>query len=240
MSAAKTSVNVTKDSVGAAGGLFKDISGSISSVASQFGMGGDNPNTEAFDAYKKQVADAQKNALIDMAVAKAALAQKVKEATARGEAIASSAVTAAMASTKMLQNMQANLTNPGAIAQLSAESAAAKADAISSLKANTMLAMLSKPLPAAMAGAVGSTMNPALVNNLTKLNIIKAQETSATQAVPGQGTPTDTVRPKGSAMITNISPEPPPIAKPEVDKRVYTAEVAAYGCLLYTSDAAGE
>jgi hypothetical protein len=229
MSAAKTSVNVTKDNVGGGGGLFKDISSSISNVAGQFGIGTEYANTDAFNAYKKQVADAQKNALVDMAIAKAALAQKVKEATARGEAISPSAISAAMDSTKMLQNMQSNLTNPTAIAQLSADSAAAKAEAMSALKANTMLAMLSKPLPAAMAGAVGSTMNPDLVNNLTKLNVIKAQETSATQAVPGQGTPTDSIRPKNFVSKVGLDADAgPSITKPEVDKRVYTSEVSSY------------
>ena len=231
MSAAKTSVTATASSLtSGATGLFKDASSAISSVgAAQFGIGGESPNTVAFEAYKQKIADVQKNAMVDMAIAKAALAQKVKEATANGLPISSSAINSALDATKSLQNLQANLSNPAQLAADAAASAAAKADAIASLKANTMLAMLSKPMPPALAGAVGSTLNPALVNNLTKLNVIKAQETSATQEVPGQSPPTDTVRPKNFTSKVGLNSDSgPPVAPPAVDKRVYTSEVAAY------------
>lgn len=232
MSAAKASVNATASSLtSGATGLFKDASSAISSVgAAQFGIGGESPNTAAFEAYKQKIADVQKNAMVDMAIAKAALAQKVKEATANGQAISSSAINAALDSTKSLQNLQANISNPAQLAADAAASAAAKAEAIASLKANTMLAMLSKPMSPTLAGAVGASLNPALVNNLTKLNVIKAQETSATQEVASEAPPTDTVRPKNFTGKTGLDPvATPPIAKPEVDKRVYTSEVAAYG-----------
>jgi len=230
MSAARASVSATASSISSgASGLFKDISSTISSVgAAQFGIGSESPNTEAFEAYKKQLADVQKNAMIDMAIAKAALAQKVREATAAGNPISSSAISSALDATKSLQNLQANLTNPAALAADAAASAAAKAQAIESLKANTMLAMLTKPMPTTLAGAVGSNMNPSLVNDVTKLNTIKAQETSATQPVPGQSAPLDTVRPKGGFVITNTVEPSPPITPPSVDNRVYAAEVAAY------------
>jgi hypothetical protein len=231
MSAAKSSVSATADAISSgASGLFKDASSAISSVgAAQFGIGSESPNTAAFDAYKKQIADVQKNAMIDMAVAKAALAQKVKEASAAGVPISANAITSALDATKSLQNLQANMSNPAALAADALASAAAKAQAIESLKANTMLAMLSKPMPAALAGAVGSSMNPALVNNLTKLNIIKAQESSATQSVPGQSTPSDSVRPKDGEIVKNVSPPAPSITPPPVDNRVYAAEVVSYG-----------
>jgi len=229
MTAARSSVSVTPDSIGA-GGLFKDISSTISSVgAAQFGMGGDSPNTAGFDAYKKQLADVQKNAVIDMAIAKAALAQKVKEATAAGNPISAGAITSALNATKSLQNLQTTMSDPTALAADVAASAAAKAQAIEGLKANTMLAMLSKPMPAALAGAVGSSMNPDLVNDVTKLNIIKAQETSATQTVPGQATPTDSIRPKDSVGTNTIDPpEAPSTTPPVVDKRIYASETVAY------------
>ena len=154
MTAARSSVSVTPNSIGA-GGLFKDISSTISSVgAAQFGIGGVSPNTAGFDAYKKQLADVQKNAVIDIAIAKAALAQKVKEATAAGNAISAGAITSALNATKSLQNLQTTMSDPTALAADVAASAAAKAQAIEGLKANTMLAILSKPLAAALAGAV--------------------------------------------------------------------------------------
>lgn len=213
-----------------AGGLFKDISSTINSVGSaQFGLGGLNPDITGFNSYKKQLADVQKNAMIDMAIAKAALAQKVREATAAGQSIENTAITAALDATKSLQNLQANLTNPAQLALDTASTAAAKAEAITSLKANAMLAMLSKPLPPTIAGAVSSNMDPSLVNNLTKLNVIKAQETSATQVVPSERTPTDTVRPiDRSVRATLDSPPAPPIVQPPVDRRVYKSEVLAY------------
>jgi len=231
MSAAKSSVSATADAISSgASGLFKDISSTISSVgAAQFGVGGDSPDTAGFDAYKKQLADVQKNAMIDMAIAKAALAQKVKEATAAGTQISAGAISSALDATKSLQNLQTTMSNPAALAADIAASAAAKAQAIEALKANTMLAMLSKPMPTALAGAVGSNMNPALVNDVTKLNIIKAQETSATQAVPGQGTPSDSVRPKGGVAPAAIDPPvTTPITPPAVDKRVYASQAVAY------------
>lgn len=229
MTAARSSVSVTPNSIGA-GGLFKDISSTISSVgAAQFGIGGASPNTAGFDAYKKQLADVQKNAVIDMAIAKAALAQKVKEATAAGNAISAGAITSALNATKSLQNLQTTMSDPTALAADVAASAAAKAQAIEGLKANTMLAMLSKPLAAALAGAVGSSMNPALVNDVTKLNIIKAQETSATQTVPGQGTPTDSIRPKDSVASTAIDvSEGSSTTPPAVDNRIFAGEVVQY------------
>jgi hypothetical protein len=230
IAAARSSVSLTPTTISSgASGLFKDISSTISSVgAAQFGIGGNSPNTAGFDAYKKQLADVQKNAIIDMAIAKAALAQKVREATAAGNTISAGAITSALDATKSLQNLQTTMTNPTALAADVAAAAVAKASAIEGLKANTMLAMLSKPMPTVLAGAVGSNMNPNLVNDLTRLNTIKAQETSSTQLVPGQSTPSDTVRPKGSTVITDISDPSPPIAKPEIDKRVFSSEVVAY------------
>lgn len=224
MDAAKTSLTT------GAGGLFKDMSATLNSVgASQFGIGGESPDTAGFEAYKKQIADVQKNAMIDIAVAKAALAQKVREATAAGQTISPAAVTGALAATKSLQNLQANLTNPAALAADAAASAAAKAEAITALKANTMLAMLTKPLPTTVAGAVGSNVNPALVNDLTKFNVIKAQETSATQTVASERAPASSIRPGiGSASSTLDSPAAVSIKQPPVDRRVYTAQVAAY------------
>lgn len=231
MTAAKASVTATAGALTAgANGLFKDASAAISSVgAAQFGIGSESPNTVAFEAYKQKIADVQKNAMIDMAIAKAALAQKVKEATAAGLPIAIGAINAALDATKSLQNLQANMSNPAQLAADAAASAAAKAEAITALKANTMLAMLSKPMPSTMAGAVGSSMNPALVNYLTKFNIIKAQETSATQEVAGEAPPADTIRPKGFTTKSSLDSTPtPPVAAPAVDKRVYTAQIAAY------------
>ena len=231
MSAAKSSVSATADAISSgASGLFKDISSTISSVgAAQFGVGGDSPDTAGFDAYKKQLADVQKNAMIDMAIAKAALAQKVKEATAAGTQISAGAISSALDATKSLQNLQTTMSNPAALAADIAASAAAKAQAIEALKANTMLAMLSKPMPTALAGAVGSNMNPALVNEVTKLNIIKAQETSATQTVPGQTPPADSIRPKGGLAPASIDPPvTTPITPPAVDKRVYASQAVAY------------
>jgi len=231
MSAAKSSVSATADAISSgASGLFKDISSTISSVgAAQFGVGGDSPDTAGFDAYKKQLADVQKNAMIDMAIAKAALAQKVKEATAAGTQISAGAISSALDATKSLQNLQTTMSNPAALAADIAASAAAKAQAIEALKANTMLAMLTKPMPTALAGAVGSNMNPALVNEVTKLNIIKAQETSATQAVPGQTPPADSIRPKGSVAPASIDPPvATPITSPPPDKRVFAFQAVAY------------
>ena len=229
MAAAKSSVSATAESAGG-GGLFKDASAAISSVgAAQFGTGGDSPDIEGFTAYKQKIADVQKNAMIDMAIAKAALAQKVKEASAAGVPISGDAITSALAATKSLQNLQANMMDPAALAADAIASAAAKAQAIEALKANTMLAMLSKPMPAALAGAVGSSMNPALVNEVTKLNIIKAQETSATQTVPGQTPPADSIRPKGGLAPASIDPPvTPSITPPAVDKRVYASQAVAY------------
>lgn len=231
MDAAKSSVSATADAISSgASGLFKDVSSAISSVgAAQFGIGSEFADSAGFEAYKKQIADVQKNAMIDMAVAKAALAQKVKEATAAGQTISSDAINGALAATSSLQNLQANISNPLALAADAAASAAAKASAIEGLKANTLLAMLSKPLPAALAGAVGSSMNSSLVNDLTKFNIIKAQETSATQPVPGQSTPTDTIRPKNFAIKGMLdSRTPPPIVQPTIDRRIFVSEVVAY------------
>jgi hypothetical protein len=224
MSAAKASVT------GAAGGLFKDTSAAVASVgAAQFGIGGDSPDLKAFEAYKQQVADVQKNAVIDMAIAKAGLAQKAMEATAAGKAIGGAAIAGALAATKSIQNLQANLSNPAALAADIAASAAAKADTIASLKANTMLAMLSKPMAAGLAGAMGAALDPALINNLTKLNIIKAQETEASQEPPGEEQPSDTVRPKSSTTDTNVeAASPPPITPPPVDKKIYGIEIANF------------
>jgi hypothetical protein len=220
MDAAKASVT------GAAGGLFKDTSAAVASVgAAQFGIGGDAPDLKAFEAYKQQVADVQKNAVIDMAIAKAGIAQKAMEATAAGKAIGGAAIAGALAATKSIQNLQANLSNPAALAADIAASAAAKADTIASLKANTMLAMLSKPLAAGLAAAMGAALNPSLVNDLTKLNIIKAQETDASQEPEGEAQPTDTVRPKDFTIIKAEEPTPPPITPPPVDKKVYAVEL---------------
>jgi hypothetical protein len=134
-----------------------------------------------------------------------------------------------LAATKSIQNLQANLSNPAALAADIAASAAAKADTIASLKANTMLAMLSKPMAAGLAAAMGAALNPALVNNLTKLNIIKAQETDASQEPPGEEEPTDTVRPKDYIPSTPLAETvEPPIAPPPVDKKVYAVELAKF------------
>ena len=224
MSAAKASVT------GAAGGLFKDTSAAVASVgAAQFGIGGDSPDLKAFEAYKQQVADVQKNAVIDMAIAKAGIAQKAMEATAAGKAIGGAAIAGALAATKSIQNLQANLSNPAALAADIAASAAAKADTIASLKANTMLAMLSKPMAAGLAGAMGAALDPALINNLTKLNIIKAQETDASQEPPGEEQPSDTVRPKSSTTDSNLDASGAvPIAPPPVDKKIYGIEIANF------------
>jgi hypothetical protein len=234
MSAAKTSLT------DGAKGLFKDVSATINSVgAAQFGIGSENSNIAGFEAYKTQISDVQKNAMIDMAIAKAALAQKVREATAAGQSIGNTAINAALDATKSLQNLQANLTNPAQLAADAASAAAAKAEAITSLKANVMLAMLSKPLPPTLAGAVSSNMNPSLVNNLTKLNVIKAQETSATQVVPSERTPTDTVRPVDRSVRAALDDPPaPPIAPPPVDRRVYKSEVTSYETKKDTSKTA--
>jgi hypothetical protein len=232
MNAAKGAVNATAASLtSGAAGLFKDVSDTIASVgAAQFGMDGDYPDTRGFEAYKKQIADVQKNSLIDMAIAKAGLAQKALEATAAGVAVGAGAIADALGATKALQNLQANLTNPAQLAADAAATEAAKAETIAALKANTMLAMLSKPMPPGLAGAVGGSLNPAMVNNLTKLNIIKAQETAATQEPPGQAPPVDSVRPKHFAPDGKIDyVEQAKIARQEMDKRVFKIEVYNYG-----------
>lgn len=226
MDAAKTSLTT------GVGGLFKDVSATLNSVgASQFGIGSETPDVAAFEAYKKQVADVQKNAMIDMAIAKAALAQKVKEASAAGQAISAEVAADALNATKSLQNLQSNLTNPAALAADAAASAAAKAAAITSLKADAMLAMLSKPMPTALAGAVGSNMNAALVNDFAKLNIIKAQESSITQPVPGQAKPAPSIRPADTSITASLdskSAVPAPVAPPSINNRVYKSQVLAY------------
>jgi len=221
MDAAKASVT------GAASGLFKDTSAAIASVgAAKFGIGGDAPDLKAFEAYKQQVADVTKNAMIDMAIAKAGLAQKAMEATAAGKSIGASAIAGALAATKSIQNLQANLSDPAKLAADMAASAAAKADTIASLKANTLLAMLSKPMAAGLAAAMGGAIDSNLINDESKLNIIKAQETEASQEPPGEEEPTDTVRPKSSTTDTNMeAASPPPIAPPPVDKKVYAREL---------------
>ena len=225
MDAAKASVT------GAAGGLFKDTSAAVASVgAAQFGIGGDAPDLKAFEAYKQQVADVQKNAVIDMAIAKAGIAQKAMEATAAGKAIGGAAIAGALAATKSIQNLQANLSNPAALAADIAASAAAKADTIASLKANTMLALLSKPMAPSLATAMGGALNSALINDETKFNIIKAQETEASQEPAGEAPPSDFVRPKS---FSSDSPTVDPVAEakitpPERDKKVYKIEVYNY------------
>jgi hypothetical protein len=240
MSAAKASVNVTADSLtSGASGLFKDASAAIASVgAAQFGIGGAAPDLKAFDAYKKQIADIQKNSLIDMAIAKAGLAQKAMEATAAGKAIGGDAIAGALAATKSIQNLQANLADPAKLAADAAEAALAKADTIASLKANTMLAMLSKPMAPGLAAAMGGSINPALINDLTKLNIIKAQETEASQDPPGEVPPSDTVRPKGKTRDVKFEgPDAAPIAAPPADNRVFAAEIANFSDRVSTARA---
>jgi hypothetical protein len=130
-----------------------------------------------------------------------------------------------------IQNLQSNLTNPAALAADAAASAAAKAAAITSLKADAMLAMLSKPMPTALAGAVGSNMNAALVNDFAKLNIIKAQESSITQPVPGQAKPAPSIRPADTSITASLdskSAVPAPVAPPSINNRVYKSQVLAY------------
>lgn len=118
------------------------------------------------------------------------------------------AVTASMGS--IGSNLLGSLNGDAAAA------AAAKASTISTLKADAMLATLTKPMPPAMAGLTANNLN---LSSIDKYTAIKAQEAPMTVVVEKT---VDTNRP-GSASITRELSSAS--ATPENTKRIWTYEL---------------
>ena len=210
--------------------LFADKSSTLNSIKGSLASLGAGA-AAAMTTITSSIDTAQKNALGDLAVAKAALAQKIKEATSIGQPISQNDVAAALAPTTALQNMQSTLSgNPlQAAAKMAADAAtaaAAKTEAINSLKADALLSMLSKPMAATAAGAVTGNLNTSVFTPLAKYSIVKAQETSATQPVASQDPPRDSVRPSGGPLPSDKTS--PPITDPDIVSRIWATELAGY------------
>jgi hypothetical protein len=111
-----------------------------------------------------------------------------------------------------------NLTNT--LAGFAATAAAGKSDIISTLKADAMLASLTKPMPALMSSVTADSLN---LNKIDKYAAIKAQEATATVAV--QKTP-DTIRPSGGTKLTDSTTAPAPT---DTSKFIFKYELKALG-----------
>jgi len=210
--------------------LFADKSSTLNSIKGSLAALGAGASA-AMATITSSIDTAQKNALGDLAVAKAALAQKIKESTSIGQPISQADVSAALAPTTALQNMQSTLSgNPlqaaTKMAADAATAASAKTEAINSLKADALLSMLTKPMPVSAAGAVMGNINTSVFTPLAKYSVIKAQETSATQPVASQDPPRDSVRPSGGPLPSDKVT--PPITDPDIVNRIWTTEMAGY------------
>ena len=217
--------------------LFADKSSTLNSITSSLKDGFGNLVSGASSAMASitgAINSAQQNALGDLAIAKAALAQKVKEATSNGLPVSQDNIKAALAPTTGLQNLTSSVSaaasDPfGAATKMASDQAAAsaaKTDAINSLKADALLSLLTKPTPTSLAGAIASSINTSVFSSTAKYSVIKAQETSATQAVPSQNPPRDSVRPSGGP-IPSDKPSIP-ITEPDIVTRIWTTELNGY------------
>ena len=106
----------------------------------------------------------------------------------------------------------------GTLAGFAAAAAAGKSDIISTLKADAMLASLTKPMPALMSSVTADSLN---LNKIDKYAAIKAQEATATVAV--QKTP-DTIRPSTNTKVTESTP---PAPSADTNKLLFKYEVRA-------------
>jgi hypothetical protein len=104
---------------------------------------------------------------------------------------------------------------------LAGAAAVAVAATMASMKADGILSKLTKVLPTDIAGALSGGINQDVVTKDAKFSIVKAQETSVTQPVPGPAPNPDPVRPASNP------PTPPvlPITRPPLDQQVWTSEV---------------
>lgn len=103
----------------------------------------------------------------------------------------------------------------GAMSGFAAAASSAKADTISTLKADAMLATLTKPMPTAMASIANNNLN---LGSIDKYTAIKAQEAPAT-VVP-EKTP-DPNRPSGASFVR----ENEKVLPPGNEKRIWTYEL---------------
>jgi len=110
----------------------------------------------------------------------------------------------------------------GTLAGFAAAAAAGKSDIISTLKADAMIASLTKPMPALMSSVTADSLN---LNKIDKYAAIKAQEATATVAV--QKTP-DTIRPSGGTKLTDSTTAPAP-APTDTSKFIFKYELKALG-----------
>ena len=204
------------------------------------------------------VAAAAKSTMaVDMAVAKAALTQKAKEAQARGETLSQADIDSAMGPLNVLKNLQGELAKAtqaaaaltsnlaslnlspsadpsaavGAIGALGASltasfssmaaaGAASKANAITDLKANAMLAQLSKPQPADVAATLNANIDSSKINSL---NLVKAIDRPAPE-IPSQAPAADPNRP-GTASILKDSGSLATSTGADNNKRIWTYEL---------------
>ena len=104
----------------------------------------------------------------------------------------------------------------GAMSGFAAAAASAKSDTISTLKADAMLASLTKPMPAGIASIAGNNLN---LGSIDKYAAIKAQEAPA--QVVAETTP-DTTRPGTASLVANL---PPSSVANENTKRIWTYEL---------------
>lgn len=104
---------------------------------------------------------------------------------------------------------------------LAGAAAVAVAATMGAMKADAILSKLTKVLPTDIAGALSGGINQDVITKDAKFSIIKAQETSVTQSVPGPAPNPDPVRPASNP------PTPPvlPITRPPLDQQVWTSEV---------------
>jgi hypothetical protein len=104
----------------------------------------------------------------------------------------------------------------GAMSGFASAAASAKSDTIGTLKADAMLATLTKPMPTAMAGIASNNLN---LGSIDKYAAIKAQEAPA--KVVAEKTP-DTTRPGTASLVANM---PPNSVADENTKRIWTYEL---------------
>lgn len=116
--------------------------------------------------------------------------------------------------TNAASSVGASLT--GAMSGFASQAASAKADTISTLKADAMLATLSKPMPTEMASVAGNNLN---MGSIDKYAAIKAQEAPAKVVV--EKTP-DTTRPGTASLVANM---PPNSVADQNTKRIWTYEL---------------
>jgi hypothetical protein len=104
---------------------------------------------------------------------------------------------------------------------LAGAAASAVSATMGAMKADGILSKLTKVLPTDLAGALGGGINSSVITRDAKFAIIKAQETSVTQSVPGQTPNPDPVRPSSNPPTPPVSS----ISKPGLDQQVWTSEV---------------